>query len=124
MFIFNSILHTGLFPERMKLSIIKPIFKKESTTELVNYRPNSLLTAFSKILEKIIYKRFYSYLIRNKLLCEEQFGFRQKLSTSNAIYKLINSILLPLEKNNFVGGHFCDISKAFDYVNHELVSQT
>ena len=104
----------------MKFSIIKPIFKKGSSTALVNYRPISL-TAFSKILEKTIYKRFYSYLIRNEILCEEQFGFRQKVSTSNAIYKLINSILLPLEKNNFVGGLFCDISKAFDCVNHELL---
>ena len=87
-FIFNSILRTGLFPERMKFSIIKPIFKKGSSTALVNYRPISL-TAFSKILEKTIYKRFYSYLIRNEILCEEQFGFRQKVSTSNAF---INSL--------------------------------
>ena len=120
-FIFRSILRIGLFPERMKFSIIKPIFKKGLSTESVNYRPISLLTAFSKILEKIIYKRLYSYLIRNELLCQEQFDFGQKLSTSNTIYKLINSILLPLDKNNFVGGFFCDISKAFDCVNHELL---
>jgi hypothetical protein len=46
----------------MKYSIIKPLQKKDSTKELGNYRPISLLTAFSKVLEKLIYKRLYSYL--------------------------------------------------------------
>ncbi len=120
-FIFNRVLRTGIFPERMKLSIIKPLLKKGSSTELANYRPISLLTAFLKILEKIIYKRLYSYLIMHNLLCEEQFGFREKLLTYSATNALINSILSSLEEKKFVGGIFCDINKAFDCVNHEIL---
>ena len=105
----------------MKLSVIKPLLKKQSPSELVNYRPISMLTAFSKVLEKIIYKRFYSYLIKYNLLSEEQFGFREKLLTCSATNALINSILISLEKNKFIGGLFCDMNKAFDCVNHEIL---
>ena len=60
MYIFNKILILGVFPDRMKYSIIKPLHKKGSTKELGNYKPISLLTAFSKVLEKLIYKRLYT----------------------------------------------------------------
>ncbi len=111
-FIFSRVLRTGLFHERVKLSVIKPLLKKASPSELVNYRPISMLTAFLKGLEKIIYKRFYSYLIKYNLLSEEQSGFKEKLSTCSAANALINSILISFEKNKFVGGLFCDMNKA------------
>jgi len=59
---FNKILSTGIFPDRLKFSEVKPLFKKGDKTEFSNYRPISLLTSFSKIIEKIIYKRLYRYL--------------------------------------------------------------
>ena len=96
----------------MKLSVIKPLLKKGSPSELVNYRPIAMLTAFWKGLEKIIYKRFCSYLIKYNLLSEELFGFKEKLSTCSAANALINSILISFEKNKFVGGLFCDMNKA------------
>jgi hypothetical protein len=61
-YIFNKILSTGIFPDRLKFSEIKPLFKKGDKTEFSNYRPISLLTSFSKIIEKIIYKRLYRHL--------------------------------------------------------------
>ena len=86
-----------------------------------NYRPISLLTAFSKVLEKLIYKRLYSYLENNRLLSDDQFGFRKNLSTCSAINALVNLILSAFENNKYVGGFFCDIRKAFDTVNHEIL---
>jgi hypothetical protein len=84
----------------MKFSIIKPLHKKGTTKEFENYRPIiSLLTVFLKILEKIIYKRLYSYLKNYNILSDEQFGFRVKLSTFSATNALKNSILISLDKN-------------------------
>jgi sarcosine oxidase/L-pipecolate oxidase len=65
---------------------VKPLYKKGDKTELSNYRPISLLTTFSKFIEKIIYKRVYSHLNKNNILVNEQFGFREKLSTEMAKY--------------------------------------
>jgi len=112
-YIFNNVLCSGIFPDRMKYSVIKPLHKKGTTDELENYRPISLLTSLSKILEKIIYKRFYVCLEKHKILSEDQYGFREKLSTYSAISPLINSILKAFEEKKFVGGLFCDIHKAF-----------
>jgi len=56
-YIFNKVLSTGIVPERLKFSEVRPLFKKGGITEFSNYRPISLLTSFSKIIEKIIFKR-------------------------------------------------------------------
>ena len=79
-FIFNKILDTGVFPERLKFSEVKPLYKKGDATDFSNYRSISILTSFSKIIEEIIYKILYSYLINNNILVNKQFGFREKLS--------------------------------------------
>ena len=54
--VFNKILSRGIFPDRLKFPEVKPLYKKGVKTEFSNYRPISLLTSFSKIIEKIIYK--------------------------------------------------------------------
>jgi len=87
---------TGTFPDRLKYSEIKPIYKKKDRTQIANYRPISLLPVFSKIFEKILYKRLYNHLILNNTLLKEQFGFRCNTSMEMAIYTLINNILLSL----------------------------
>ena len=70
---------------------------------------------------KIIYKRLYSYLTKYNLLSSEQFGFKERRSTCSATYALLNLILSSLDKNKFIGGLFCDFSKAFGCVNHGVL---
>ena len=62
----------------MKFSEVNPIFKKGYKAEIFNYSPVSLLTSFSKVTEKTIYKRLYNYLNENNVLVNEQYGFRKK----------------------------------------------
>jgi len=119
--IFNKVLSTGIFPDRLKLSDVKPLFKKGDKTDLSNCRPISLLTSFSKILEKILCKRLYCHLMENNILVPKQFGFREKFSTDIANYIFLNSFLSSLENKLLVGGVFCDLRKAFDSVNHNIL---
>jgi len=60
-YICNKSLSSGEFPERVKYAIIKPVYKKGDKFLTTNYRPISLLTSFSKIFEKRIYSRLYTY---------------------------------------------------------------
>jgi hypothetical protein len=84
-------------------------------------RPISLLTSFSKVLEKALYSRLTEYFYNNKLLVENQYGFQKGQTTDDAIFKLTNEILDALNNKMKTGSIFCDLQKAFDTVNHELL---
>ena len=79
------------------------------------------MTAFSKVFEKVIYVRLYQYLISHSVLVNEQFGFKAKLSSAKAIFSLNNEILEALNSKKVVGGIFCNLEKAFDSVNHDIL---
>jgi hypothetical protein len=107
----------------LKYAEIKPLYKKGDKSETTNYRPISLLTSFSKVLEKAMNIQFLKHVHENNFLAEEQFGFRTQISTDMAIYKLLNQMLKTLNSKNVIGGIFCDPEKAFDNVNHNLVAK-
>jgi exonuclease III len=119
--ICNAALSSGVFPDRLKYAIIKPIHKKGSKQDISNYRPISLLTSFSKIFEKLMYNRLYLHLEKNNILVQEQFGFRTQHSTEQATFSLINCILTAMNNNQRVGGIFCDLQKAFDCVDYKIL---
>jgi len=111
----------SIYPERLKFSLIKPIYISGDKSSPSNYRPISLLPVFSKILEKVIYKRLFGYLNSNVILNEHQYGFRSEVSTENASYILLNEILIALNNKQMVEGIFCDLHKAFDCINHSVL---
>jgi len=117
----NKTITTRTFPTRLKYSHVVPIYKKGDKHEQSNYRPISLLTSFSKIFEKVIYNRLYDHVTRHTILAKEQFDFRNNYSTEKAIYHLTNNILKALDNKQSVNGIFCDLSKAFDYANYNIL---
>ena len=80
--IFNLSFSCGVFPDHMKIAKINPIFKNGQKTEFTNYRPISMLSQFSKILEKLFnHLRLEQFLDANKILSDSQYGFRPGMST-------------------------------------------
>jgi hypothetical protein len=73
---------------------------------MANHRPISLLTSFSKIVEKVIFNRVQHNIDVNNILAHEQYGFRTKSSTELASYNLINNILLALSSKLSVEDYF------------------
>ena len=119
--IFSLSLKKGIFPEKMKIVKVSPIFKKGDKSILSNYRPISVLPCFSKILERIMYNRLYAYLAENNILFNKQFGFRAGHSTEHALLELIDQISDSFNDKSYFLGIFIDLSKAFDTVDHKIL---
>jgi hypothetical protein len=83
-YICNRPLSTGIFPSRLKYSQVYPIYTKGEKSEISNYRPISVLTSFSKILEKVIFNRLHTHISDNNILAAEQYGFRKNCSMETA----------------------------------------
>lgn len=119
--LINLSFSNGEFPSILKITKIIPTHKKGDTTECNNYRPISLTSNVSKLIEKIIHQRLYSFLERNNVFYESQFGFRNNHSTNHALLKITENIREACDKNEFTCGVFLDLKKTFDTVNHEIL---
>ena len=121
--IFNASLIEGSFPDRMKVAEIILLYKGKEMDRMINYRPISLLITLSKLLEKIMYRRLYSYLECNNILYNSQYGFRSRRSCEQAITELVGYILQSKNCNEHCAGIFLDLSKAFDTLDHSILLQ-
>ena len=117
----NESLKSGIFPSELKLARVVPIFKSGDPSLLTNYRPISVLSFFSKILEKIVYNIVFDFLCENEILYDYQFGFRSKHSTQQALITLVDNVTKSLDGSNIVISLFIDLKKAFDTVHHRIL---
>ena len=99
--IFNLSLEKGIFPDELKIARVTPIYKTGDENDFGNYRPISVLPCFSKMLERIMYKRLYNHLSQNHMLYPKQFGFQKSHLIEYTIIQLIDQINSSFEKNNF-----------------------
>ena len=119
--IINQSLYTGIFPDKLKTALVKPLHKKEQNNIFQNYRPISLLPAISKVFEKVVYKQVYDYFKRHKLLYGSQYGFREGHSTEHASLELTDRIFLDLDRGDMPITIYLDFSKAFDMIDHSIL---
>ena len=108
----NLCITDRVFPTKFKLAKVIPVYKSGGKTQPSNYRPISLLSHVWKIFGKLVSTDLLSFLAQNSLLCPQQFGFRQGLSTSLALLKLQDHILEQNYKNLFTCAIFLDLKKA------------
>ena len=109
------------FPRSCKIAKVKPLFKKGSKTDPQNYRPMSLLSVLSKIIERIIHDQTQEFLSKNKILYRFQSGFRKNYSTNACLGHLTDKITTGFEKGLFTGMISIDLQKAFDTIDHQIL---
>ena len=120
--IINLSFATGIYPDKLKIAKVIPIFKNKGDEMLFsNYRPISLLSNINKNFEKLVYSRLYSFLNLHNCIYDLQFGFRANHSTNNALFSLTELIRNALDNGNFACGIFIDLQKAFDTVDHQIL---
>ena len=119
--IFNLSIQTGCVPDTYKIAKVIPIFKAGNKQDPNNYRPISLLPAFSKILEKIVYNRLIHFLNQCDLVYPRQYGFLRGRSTEQAMLDIIHQISNAIEGKSLTLGLFLDLSKAFDSIPHDIL---
>jgi hypothetical protein len=122
-FIVNQSFSLGIFSDTMKIAKVTPIHKNGAVDQVSNYRPTSVLTCFSKILERLAYTRISGFLQKHDILSNFQFGFRAKHSTTHAVIHLIDKVVTAIDNSEHTLGIFLDFSKAFDTLDHSILLQ-
>ena len=105
----------------MKIARFVPLFNTNDLSLFTNFRPVSVLPAFSKILERIVYNRLINFLNKCNILSNNQYGFRKNCSTTYALIQLYDNLLDATDQEKVSLGLFIDLSKAFDTVNHDIL---
>jgi len=121
--ICNLSITTNTFPDAWKLAQVTPIFKKNSTQDLNNYRPISILPVLSKLIEKHVSIHLYEFLNSHNLITSRQSGFRAKHSCETALHQMLNEWLDCINNKESVGILFIDFCKAFDLVDTNILLQ-
>ena len=117
----NLCFQHGYFPDELKHSIVKPLFKKGEKYDPSNYRGIYLVSNLAKLVEKLMKTRLESFIESNNFLSSHQHGYTQGKSITTASTEFLYSVHTELANRNYVLAVFIDFSKAFDSCNHTLL---
>lgn len=119
--VLNFSLTSSCFPASWKIAHILPIPKTNSPKDISDFRPISILTALSKVLERIMSNQIMEFIRSKELLHDKQSGFRSNRSTTTALALVAQEIYEDLDISNFSLMTLLDFSKAFDSVDHTVL---
>ena len=118
-FYFAKAFEYGNFPSSLKIAKGIPLFNFGSKHEAQNYRPISLLSSISKVLEKLIKERLVKFLNQLKIIFEHQNGFRENHSTTHALIDILTACYDNVENKQYTILMMIDLKKKFDIVKYE-----
>ena len=107
-------LHTGIFPEQLKISKVLPLHNANDKMSVTNCRPIALLPTISKIFECVLLEQLINHFTDNNLLSPQQYVFRAKHSTELAALNLVDRLTYKLDTGKIAINIYIDLSKAFD----------
>lgn len=119
--IVNLSITTGVFPTAFKTAKVVPVYKSSDKSCLNNYRPISLLSGLSKVLEKCVKEQLHTFLETNNLISDRQFGFRKGRNAADALYLLNKEVTGLINANKKCLILYIDLAKAFDSIDRELL---
>ena len=119
--IFNASIMEAYVPKVWRVASVVPLHKKGDKQDPQNYRPISLTSNLCKMLEHIIVKHCYVFLLQKNILCANQFGFREGASTELLLVELIHKITEDMQGGGQVDVVSLDLVKAFDRVPHSFL---
>jgi hypothetical protein len=117
--LFNKSLATGRVPVEWKQANVIPIHKKDCVEPVTNYRPISLLSIVSKVLERSVFNSIYPFV--HVLINNAQRGFLQNRSCVTQLLGVLHDIDKNLDQNKQTDMLYLDFSKAFDSVDHDIL---
>ena len=116
--LFNQLLSVAAVPQDWRNAVIIPVLKKGFAGSVTNYRPISLTSVISKIMERVISRKITEYLISNSLLSDAQHGFLKGRSTCTNLLECMNDWTLNIDLGCNIVIIYIDFAKAFDSVSH------
>ena len=119
--LINLSLRTGYFPQKFKIAKIIPIHKDSDKHDFNNYRPISLLSSLSRLLESIVSFQLTAFADAFKIFYKHQYGFRAKHSIVHPLLYFTDNIFKALNEGNINISIFVDLKKAFDTVDYEIL---
>ena len=119
--LYNDSITSGQFLDKWKKATVTPVAKYSSAKLPSDFRPISVLSVIAKLFESLVHHQLHSYLPSNSLLHSNQFGFRPRHSTQDALLRTMDDWRLALDQGKCVGTIFIDLSKAFNSINHSML---
>ena len=110
------------FPNTWKIAKVNAIFKKGNPADVSNYRPISLLSIPSKLLESQICNIIDTHLNSCGIKSCKQWGFSKGLSTEGMLTSMTEGWKTAIDNGLTAGAVFIDFQKAFDTVPHYILS--